>query len=57
MISMFDDLDDQVDTFNALLVDVLNEHAPIKRIAIKARPHPFIYRRNSPANEHPRHVA
>ena len=42
MISMFDDLDDQVDTFNALFADVLNEHAPIKRIKIKARPHPLI---------------
>ena len=42
MISMFDDLDDQVDTFNALFVDVLNENTPIKRIAIKARPHSFI---------------
>ena len=42
MISMFDDLDDQVDTFNALFVDVSNEHTPIKRTAIKARPHPFI---------------
>ena len=39
---MFDDLDDQVDRFNALFVDVLNEHVPMKRIRKKARPHPFI---------------
>ena len=39
---MFDDRDDQVDTFNPLFVDVLNEHTPIKKITIKARPHPFI---------------
>ena len=42
MISMFDDLDDQVDTSNALFLDFFNEHAPIKRIKINARPPPFI---------------
>ena len=42
MISMFDDLDDHVDTFNDLFADVLNEHASIKRIKIKARPLPLI---------------
>ena len=31
MISMFDDLDDQVDTFNAMFLDVLNEHVPRSR--------------------------
>ena len=34
MISM---LDDHVDKFNALFIDVLNYHTPIKRIKIKSR--------------------
>ena len=42
MISMFDDFDDQVDTFNALLIDVLNDHATVKRIKIKSRPNSFV---------------
>ena len=42
MISMFTDLDEQVDTFNALFADVLDDHAPIKRIKIKTRPNPYI---------------
>ena len=29
MISMFDDFDDQVDTFNALFIDVVNDRAPV----------------------------
>ena len=39
---MFDDFDDQVDTFNALFTDILDDHAPIKRVKIKARPNPFV---------------
>ena len=42
MISIFDDFDDQVDTFNALFTDILDVHAPIKRVKIKARPNPFL---------------
>ena len=42
VISMFDDFDDQVDTFNALFTDILDDHAPIKRVKIKARPNPFV---------------
>ena len=38
----FEDLDDQVDTFNSLFLDVLSEHAPIKRVKIKSKPNPFI---------------
>ena len=41
MVSFFEDLDDQVDTFNSLFPDVLNEHAPIKRVKIKSKPNPF----------------
>ena len=36
------DTSDQVDVYSALFLDVLNEHAPIKRIKIKARPNPFV---------------
>ena len=42
MGSFFEDLDDQVDTFNNLFLDVLNEHAPIKRVKVKSKPNPFI---------------
>ena len=42
MISMFNVLDDQLYTFNALFADVLDNHAPIKRIKIKTRPNFFI---------------
>ena len=42
MISMFNVLDDQLYTFNALFADVLENHAPIKRIKIKTRPNSFI---------------
>ena len=41
-VFFFEDLDDQVDTFNSLFLDVLNEHAPIKRVEIKSKPNPFI---------------
>ena len=41
-ISIFDDFDDQVDTFNALFTDILDDHAPVKRVKIKARPNPFV---------------
>ena len=40
MVNFFDDISDQVDVYNTLFLDVLNEHAPIKRIKIK--PNPFV---------------
>ena len=40
--NIFDDLDDQVHVFSSLFLDVLNDHAPIKRIKIKSRPNPYI---------------
>ena len=42
IISMFDDFDDQVETFNALFTDILVDHAPLKRVKIKSRPNPVI---------------
>ena len=41
-ISMFDDFDDQVETFNALFTDILDDQAPLKRVKITSRPNPFI---------------
>ena len=41
-MSVFDDFDDQVDTFNTLFTDILDAHAPLKRIKIKTRPNPFV---------------
>ena len=42
LVNIFDDLDDQVEVFNNLFLDTLNEHAQIKRIKIKSCPNPFI---------------
>ena len=42
MVNFFDDIRDQVDVYGILFLDVLNEHAPIRRIKIKAKPNPFV---------------
>ena len=42
LVNIIDDLDDQVEVFNNLFLDTLNEHAQIKRIKIKSCPNPFI---------------
>ena len=42
MTFFFENFDDQVDTFNCLFQDVLDEHIPIKRIKIKSKPNPFV---------------
>ena len=42
IVYFFDDIDSQVETFNSLFLDVLDQHAPIKRIKIKSRSYPFV---------------
>ena len=42
MANFFDDISDQVDVYGTLFLDVLNDHAPIKKIKIKAKPNPFV---------------
>ena len=42
MVDFFYDIDFQVEAFNTLFLDVLNRHAPIKRIKIKSRPNPYV---------------
>ena len=42
IVNLFDDPDDQVHAFNCLFLQVLDEHAPIKRIRINSRPNPFV---------------
>lgn len=42
MVNFFHDISDQVDVYNTLFLDILNENAPIKRIKIKAKPNPFV---------------
>ena len=42
IVDLFDDPDDQVNAFNCLFLQILDEHAPIKRIRINSRPNPFI---------------
>ena len=38
----FDDIASEVKTLNSLFLDVLDQHAPIKRIKIKSRSNPFV---------------
>ena len=42
MVNFFDDISDQVDGYSILFLDVLNDHAPIKKIKIKAKPNLFV---------------
>ena len=42
IVDLFDDPDDEVHGFNCLFLQVLDEHAPIRRIRINSRPNPFI---------------
>ena len=42
MVYFFDDIDSQVETFNSLFLDVLDQHALIKRVTIKSRSNPFV---------------
>ena len=42
MVHFFDYIDSQIEIFNSLFLEVLDRHAPIKRIKIKARTNPFI---------------
>ena len=36
------DIDDKVATFNNLFLDILNQHAPVNQITVKAKPIPFM---------------
>ena len=42
MISLLDDFTEQTDVFNELFLEVLNQHAPVKRVNIRSKPNPFI---------------
>ena len=42
MVNFFHDISDQVDVYNTLFLEYLNENEPIKRIKIKAKPNPFV---------------
>ena len=42
IISLFDDLNDQVDAFNDLFLDVLNHHVLVTMVKIRSKPNPFI---------------
>ena len=42
IISLFDDFNDQFDVFNELFLEVLSQHAPVKRVKIRSKPNPFI---------------
>ena len=42
IISVFDDLNDQVDAFNDLFLEVLNHHVLVTMVKIRSKPNPFI---------------
>ena len=42
IIGLFDDFNDQVDVNNELFLEVLNQHAPVRRVKIRSKPNPFI---------------
>ena len=42
MVYFFDNIDSQVETFDSLFLDVLDQHLPIKHIKIKSRSNPFV---------------
>ena len=42
IISLFDDFNEQIDVFNELFLEVLNQHALVKRVKIRSKPNPFI---------------
>ena len=42
IISLFDDLNDQVDAFNDLFLEVLNHHVLVTMVKIRSKPNPFI---------------
>ena len=42
MVYFFESLEDQVDAFNCLFLEVFNDYTPIKLIKIKSRRNPFI---------------
>ena len=42
VIDCFDNVDDSVDSSNLLLNDILDHHAPIRKIRLRNRPNPFV---------------
>ena len=50
IVNFFDDVSDQVEVYSILFLDVLNEHAPIKRIN-ESETKPVCHARNHAANE------
>ena len=42
LVDIFDDTDDKLDIFNSLFHQILDQHAPVKTVKLRARPNPFI---------------
>jgi hypothetical protein len=42
VINVFDDIDDKLNAFNLILNNILDLHAPIKRVKVRSRQNPFI---------------
>ena len=42
VLHSFDDSDNQLQAFNLLFNEILDEHAPLKTIRLRGRPNPYI---------------
>ena len=42
VVDCFDDVEDRLDAFNLLFNEVLDRHAPIRKIKVRNRPNPFV---------------
>ena len=52
IVNCFDDIDDSLYAFNPLFNEVLNKHAPIKKVKIRGGPSPYTTdRRDQRAHE------
>ena len=45
MIGIFDDIDNKLDYFNQTFLQVLNDHAPLRRVWIKKKRSPWVTRK------------
>ena len=42
IVDCFDDIDDSLYAFNTLFNEVLDKHAPIRKVRIRGRPSPYM---------------
>jgi len=42
IIDLFDDVDDKIDAFESLYLDILDEHAPLKQVHVRGNQIPYM---------------